>query len=198
MIKFINEKTDSIFKFINRKNINDIIFLDETINNKKMNSIISELCFTLKYKFDENQKDGILNIFKSLIRENKYYICKYLERTAFDLNQPNYDYFLVLIKNEIKTIIFNYMYPCIKFNESLFQFCQNNYFHNYVDFSELISSINQTIFHFNNNLNSAFQIKAINYLIYYKSNLFLFLFELFDKICKKFVKRHKYEIKGFL
>ena len=97
--------------------------------------------------------------------------------------------------DKIRQIIFNYMYPYIKFNKSLFDYCQNNYFHNYVDFSELISSINKTKFHPKDYLNSAFQIKAINYLIYDKSNLYLFLFELYDKIRKKSIKRHKFEIK---
>ena len=195
LLQFINEKTDSIKKFVDRKNINDIIFLNENISDKTMNSIFSKICFTINYKFDETQKDGIFKIFRLFITDEKDYICKYLEETAFDLNHPNYDYFRFLMEDKIKQIIFNYLNPCINFNKLLFQFCQNNFFHNYVDFSEIVSSIKETKFHLNDDINSAFQIKAINYLINNKSNLFLFLFELYEKISKKLVKRHLYEIK---
>ena len=195
LLKFIYEKSDSILKFIDRKNIKDILFLKENLSDETINSIFSEIILSLNYEFDKTQKDGIFETFQSFIKQNNNYICKYLEETAFNLNQPNYDYFKFLMFDKIRQIIFNYMYPFIKFNKSLYDYCQNNYFHNYVDFSELISSINKTKFHPKDYLNSAFQIKAINYLIYDKSNLYLFLFELYDKIRKKSIKRHKFEIK---
>ena len=195
LIKFIKEKTNSIFSFINVVKADDDIFLDENISYEKLNSIISESCLTLYNGFDTVQNDGTFKIFQLYMKKNNDYICKYLERTAFDLYQPNYNDCRTLMIDNIKQIIFNYLYPSILFNQLLFVFCLNNAFQNYVDFSEIISSIKETKFHSNENLNVSFQIKAINYLIDNRSNLYLFLLELFDKILKKSHKKKKFEIK---
>ena len=193
---FIKKKYDLIYSFIDDINdINDIIFINENIGKEKMDAIFSEICFTMNSKFDESQKDGTFKMFKSFMEESKKYISKYLEDTAFDLYQPNYNYFRFLMIDKIRQILFSYLYPCISFNNALFNFCQNNFFHNYVDFSELISSIKETEFYSDNNLNSAFQLKAINYLICGDSNLYLFLLDLYEKIRKKSLKKRFYEIK---
>ena len=99
------------------------------------------------------------------------------------------------MNNKIKQLIYNYLYPCISFNNSLFNYCQNSNFHNYIDFTELIFSIKKTRYHSDNNFNEAFQIRAINYLINDHSNLFIFLLELYEKICKKSRKNKINEIK---
>ena len=195
LINFINNKTDSIFDFLKIRKFNDIIFLGEKITEQKMNTILEKMCFTIKNESDQKKLDGTLDILNSFLAQNKDYICKYLENTAFNISQPNYDDCVIKMMEKMINVLYNYIYPCIAFNNSLFHFCDNNFFHNYVDFTELISSIKQTKFINDNNLNSAFQIQAINYLIYSDSNLKLFLFELFDKICKKFKKKKKYEIK---
>ena len=195
LINFINNKADSIFDFLKIRKFNDIIFLGEKITEQKMNTILEKMCFTIKNESDQKKLDGTLDILNSFLAQNKDYICKYLENTAFNISQPNYDDCVIKMMEKMINVLYNYIYPCIAFNNSLFHFCDNNFFHNYVDFTELISSIKQTKFINDNNLNSAFQIQAINYLIYSDSNLKLFLFELFDKICKKFKKKKKYEIK---
>ena len=194
LINFINNKTNSIFEFLKIKDINDIIFLGDNITEKKMDTILEGLCLTIDNKSDKKTIDGTLQILNSFLAKNKDYICKYLENTAFNINQPNYNDCANKMMEKIMNVLYNYIYPCIVFNNLLFHFCDNNFFHNYVDFTELISSIKQTKF-IDDDLNSAFQIQAINYLIYSDSNLNLFLFELFDKICKKFKKKKKYEIK---
>ena len=95
----------------------------------------------------------------------------------------------------MKQVLFNYIYPCISFNKLLFKICENNYFKLYVDFTELITSIKETKFNPDENLNSSFQLQAIYFLIYDNSNLNLFILDLYNKICKKSRKRHIYEIK---
>ena len=194
-IKYINEKTNLIFDFININDVNDIIFIKESIDENKFNSILDELCFTMIYKLDSNKKDGTLQIFNSFLSQNKDFICKYLESTAFDLNQPNFDYYKFLILEKMRQVIFNYIYPCVSLNKILFKICENNYFENYIDFTELINSIKETRYHQDDNLNSSFQLQAIHFLIFGNSNLNLFILDLYNKICKKSRKKHINEIK---
>ena len=196
LIKFIEEKTKLIFDFIDISNVDNIVLINENnLNEKKMNLIFDELCLTIKNKLEENNKDGTLTIFNSFLKENKDFICKYLEDTAFDINQPNFADFERIMRDKMKQVLFNYIYPCISFNKLLFKICENNYFKLYVDFTELITSIKETKFNPDENLNSSFQLQAIYFLIYGNSNLNLFILDLYNKICKKSRKRHIYEIK---
>ena len=218
LIKFIKDKIDSISEFIKKINKDDFILMDEELTMKEMDQIFDELCLSInnesncrreltgsklvgKFKkslnseINDNRENVILELFNSFLSKNHDFICKYLEDTAFDVFQPNYDDYKFLINHKLRNIIFSYIHPCIRFNQELFNFCQNNYFHNYIDFTDLISSIRQTKFHSNDDLNSKFQLEAINYLIYGNSNLFLFIFDLFDRICKKSEKKHINEIK---
>ena len=196
LIKFIEEKTKLIFDFIDISNVDNIVLINENnLNEKKMNLIFDELCLTIKNKLEENNKDGTLTIFNSFLKENKDFICKYLEDTAFDINQPNFADFERIMRDKMKQVLFNYIYPCISFNKLLFKICENNYFKLYVDFTELITSIKETKFNPDENLNSSFQLQAIYFLIYDNSNLNLFILDLYNKICKKSRKRHIYEIK---
>ena len=69
-------------------------------------------------------------------------------------------------------------------------------YNNYIDFNELIDSIKNTRYHCSDNLNSLFQIRAINYIIEGDSNLKIFLFDLYGILYKKRNKEliEKYEI----
>ena len=160
-----------------------------------MHSIFNDLSIIIDSKLNPSKKDGTYQMFKTFCLNNKDYICKYFENSAFDLFQPNYYNCIYLITAKIKQFLYCYLYPCLSFNNSLFNFVQNSNFHNYVDFTEIITSIKRTKYHPDEELNSAFQIKAINYLINDRSNLYIFLLELYDKISKKSRKNKINEIK---
>ena len=176
-------------------NIKNLIFINENISEEKMHSIFNDLSIIIDSKLNPSKKDGTYQMFKTFCLNNKDYICKYFENSAFDLFQPNYYNCIYLITAKIKQFLYCYLYPCLSFNNSLFNFVQNSNFHNYVDFTEIITSIKRTKYHPDEELNSAFQIKAINYLINDRSNLYIFLLELYDKISKKSRKNKINEIK---
>ena len=154
-----------------------------------------ELLFSNE-RVDENDKN-IFNIFKplfeSIFEENKNYIYSYLKETAAIAEEPNYGNCLSLITYKFYNFFSNYIIPCLLFNYRLRVFCEDidGYFGNtcykiYINWIEIIKSINKTIYHKNKNLNELFKIRAINYVINGDSTVRLHIEELY-----KFIKNKK-------
>ena len=72
-------------------------------------------------------------------------------------------------------------------------------YNNIVDFSELIQSISETKYHNNEELNSLFHIRAINYIINGNSLIALFVHELINLIIKNYdekkINRFRFKLK---
>ena len=64
-------------------------------------------------------------------------------------------------------------------------------YNNYINLNEMISAIKGIQYHSNNELNSLFQIKAINYIINGDSYFVNFISELYKSVYKKVIKRYR-------
>ncbi len=64
-------------------------------------------------------------------------------------------------------------------------------YNDYINLNEMISSIKGIQYHSNNELNSLFQIKAINYIINGDSYFVNFISELYKSVYKKVIKRYR-------
>ena len=150
----------------------------------------------------EEHKEKIFNIFTSFLEENQNIIASYFKETSDKFNQPNYEDCICSIKYKIDNVVFNSFEPCLSMNlqlKSLF-FKQNRYFFSYgyydrikinkyydyiINLDEIISAIKGTKYHSEPNLNSLFQIKAINYIINDNSKFGLFILELYKGLIQK-------------
>ena len=150
----------------------------------------------------EEQKEKIFNIFTSFLEENQNIIASYFKETSDKFNQPNYEDCICSIKYKIDNVVFNSFEPCLSMNlqlKSLF-FKQNRYFFSYgyydrikinkyydyiINLDEIISAIKGAKYHSEPNLNSLFQIKAINYIINDNSKFGLFILELYKGLIQK-------------
>ena len=185
---------------------NQLYLINKAINDKNINDLY-ELLFFNKNTIDENNT-SFLNIFKPLFEqifeENKNYIFSYLKKTAAIANEPNLCNCLSLIKYKFYTFFSKHMLPCLFFNYRLSIFCEdiNGYFGKskykiYINFNEIINSINKTKYHKNKKLNELFKVRAINYVINGDSIIRLHIEELYKyiKIKKKGVITETFIVK---
>ena len=202
LLQFLNNKVNSIIEFVyyfNEIEIpknelikissyrNEMEFLNEKILEKDINSISEMFLF---FKFDNHNNNKIFQFIESFLQNNKSIIGTYFSNTANNCYQPKLldcKYFII---HEINKIFFNYLYPCMSFNNTIDLFSNNISiysleYNEYIDFSILINEIKNTKYHSSNHLNYLFQIKAINYIINGDSFLRLFLDELYIKKYKK-------------
>jgi len=167
-----------INKAINAKNIRDLYEL--LFSNKRIN------------KKDKNLFNVFKPLFESIFAENKNFILSYMKETAVNTNEPNQGNCLSLIKYKFSSFFSNYIIPCLLFNYNLRKFSEDiSYFGKtcykiYIDFNEIINSINRTKYHNNKKLNELFKIKAINYVINGDSTVRLHIEELY-----KYIKNSK-------
>ena len=148
--------------YINKKNINYFLNLFEPVYNKYNNYLISfftNVVDTKKYKSYLDFEKEIINEFKN----------------NFALN----------------------IFPTLKFNQSLYLYLNNfGLFQKdvnigqdiFVDFSELIKSINEAKYHQNEQLDMQFKINATNYIINGNSNISYFIRYLYSVIYEKINK----------
>ena len=204
LIEFATSKLISLDKFKNELILIDdenthskfgqLYSINKAINDKNINYMY-ELLFSNE-RVDENNKN-IFNIFhplfESIFEENKNYIYSYLKETAAIAEEPNYGNCLSLIKYKFYNFFSNYIIPCLLFNYRLRVFCEDidGYFGDtcykiYINWIEIIKSINKTKYHKNKNLNELFKIRAINYVINGDSTVRLHIEELY-----KFIKNKK-------
>lgn len=132
-------------------------------------------------------------MFEPIFEENKNYILSYIKETATITNEPNHDNCLYSIQYKFYNFFGVYILPCLSFNYRLRIFCEdiNGYFGDtyykiYINFNEIINSINKTKYHKNKKLNELFKIRAINYVINGDSTFRLHIEELY-----KFIKNKK-------
>jgi hypothetical protein len=116
-----------------------------------------------------------------------------MKETAAIAEEPNYGKCLSLIEYKFYNFFSNYIIPCLLFNYRLRVFCEDidGYFGDtcykiYINWNEIIKSINKTKYHKNKNLNELFKIRAINYVINGDSTVRLHIEELY-----KFIKNKK-------
>ena len=212
-IYFLEISIDN-YKYLGKK-INELLFIHGNLKEKDIYSILSTYYFRYNFEFkDEIQKEKILNIFNPLLEENQNLIASYMQNSANDCNQPNYYTCLHLIKFKINKIINTHLNPCLTLNLNINSLIMNLRnlpsskiffdvsYHNYINLDEIISSIMSTEYHPNNDLNSLFQIRAINYIINGNSSFVLFIYKLFSLYEKayfektgneKFIKKIKNE-----
>ena len=171
---------------------NQLYLINKAINEKNINYIY-ELLFSNKRI---NKKDkNLFNIFKPLFEpifeDNKNFIFSYMKETAAISNEPNHDNCLSLIKYKFYNFFSNYIIPCLLFNFTLRKFNEDiGYFGEtcykiYINFNEIINSINKTKYHKNKKLNELFKIRAINYVINGDSTFRLQIEELYKLIKNK-------------
>ena len=113
----------------------------------------------------------VYNILKPMISFNYKLDLLFLDENA------TYDQ--LLLKNEQININKNKKNLFTKFKDDNLKKVINN---NYININEIISSIKGTIYHSDENLNSLFQIKAINYIINDNSYFFNFICELYKAL----------------
>ena len=204
LIEFVTNKLISLNKFkcdlilIKEENIHNrfgqLYLINKAINEKNINYMY-ELLFSNE-RVDENDKN-IFNVFQplfeSIFEENKNYIYSYMKETAAIAEEPNYGKCLSLIEYKFYNFFSNYIIPCLLFNYRLRVFCEDidGYFGDtcykiYINWNEIIKSINKTKYHKNKNLNELFKIRAINYVINGDSTVRLHIEELY-----KFIKNKK-------
>ena len=204
LIEFVTNKLISLNKFkcdlilIKEENIHNrfgqLYLINKAINEKNINYMY-ELLFSNE-RVDENDKN-IFNVFQplfeSIFEENKNYIYSYIKETAVIAEEPNYGKCLSLIEYKFYIFFSNYIIPCLLFNYRLRVFCEDidGYFGDtcykiYINWNEIIKSINKTKYHKNKNLNELFKIRAINYVINGDSTVRLHIEELY-----KFIKNKK-------
>ena len=136
-----------------------------------------------------------MNEFKPLLEpifeENKNFFSSYIKETAYIINKPNYDDCLSSIKNKFYDFFYNYINPCLLFNYRLGKkFCpdldeyleREDWFKIYINFNEIINSINKAKYHEDKKLNELFKIRAINYIINGDSIIHLHIEELYRHI----------------
>ena len=171
-----------------------LYLINKAFNDKNINEIY-ELLF-LKKNINKNDKTlfNIFNqLFEPIFEENKNYILSYIKETATITNEPNHDNCLYSIQYKFYNFFGVYILPCLSFNYRLRIFCEdiNGYFGDtcykiYINFNEIINSINKTKYHKNKKLNELFKIRAINYVINGDSTFRLHIEELY-----KFIKNKK-------
>ena len=131
-------------------------------------------------------------------------ICSYITKTLSDILMPNYDDFIYSLNHNLKCAFYNYIYPIIYYNYNLCcvdlnirymtplfplkykykskskNMTKQYEYSNFVDFSELIHSINRTKFHENEKINFSIQTKTINFFISEGSTIHYFIDELYN------------------
>ena len=224
MTYFIINKLYNIDNFIDnciKDKINEkIIIPNRNKNNQGHLTFIINLFwpyyshYNFKYFFDNGffnitYGESILKIPEKDLTFDKNMISSYLEKTADNYLEPNYQNFLNSIKLNFGKFFYNYLYPIIYFNFSLYIFYSNirffNFFKkivykNYIDFFELIQAINETKFHKNENFNSLFRIRAIDYFINGNSLIKTLILELLNILFMKsenliYIKNIRFKIK---
>ena len=136
---------------------------------------------------DDSKKNEILKMFIPLLEENQDFISSYFKNTVELMDQPDYFVCLESIKQKFDRIIFNQLLPDVSLNfklKTLAKDIKNNEkdfkeYNNFVNIKEIISSIMKTKYHSDKELNSLFQIKAINYIINDNSYFCNFIYKLY-------------------
>ena len=202
LIEFVENKYQSIknfyIKIINQyeeNHINKLLYINNKLEKKDIYSLFLDNMMFYNVEIKEEHKEKIFNIFTSFLEENQNIIASYFKETSDKFNQPNYEDCICSIKYKIDNVVFNSFEPCLSMNlqlKSLF-FKQNRYFFSYgyydrikiykyydyiINLDEIISAIKGAKYHSETNLNSLFQIKAINYIINDNSKFGLFILEL--------------------
>ena len=189
-----DKQKDKNNKHKNKKHKNNQLYLiNKAINDKNINYIYG-LLFSNK-RINKNDKN-LFEVFKPFLEpifeENKNFIFSYIKETASIENEPNHGNCLSLIKYKFYKLFSNYINPCLLFNYTLRKFNEDiGYFGKtcykiYINFNEIINSINKTKYHKNKKLNELFKIKSINYVINGDSTVRLHIEELY-----KFIKNKK-------
>jgi len=200
LIKFVNDKCISLCLFNNIKyyyQSNELYWINKAINNKDIKYLyeftLYDSLFSVQefYIYDRNLLNEFKPLLEPIFEENKNFFSSYIKETAYIINKPNYDDCLSLIKNKFYDFFYNYINPCLLFNYRLGKkFCpdldeyleREDWFKIYINFNEIINSINKTKYHENKKLNELFKIRAINYIINGDSIIHLHIEELYRHI----------------
>jgi len=204
LFEFVTNKLNSLDNFNNDlmatsdyddKNINNQLYsINKAINGKNINYMY-ELLFSNERvdKNDKNLFSVFQPLFESIFEENKNHIYSYMKETAASANEPNYGNCLSSIGYKFYNFFSNYIIPCLLSNYRLRIFCDDidGYFGDtcykiYINWNEIINSINKEKYHKNKKLNELFKIRAINYVINGDSTVRLHIEELY-----KFIKNKK-------
>ena len=194
------------------KTINELLYINNKLNEGDIYYLFldNNTCYNIEIK-DEKLIKEIFKAFTPILEENKYLIASFFRETSDNCNQPNYHDNVCLIKKKINEIIFNLIEPCLSLNlklnslflkkmkpkpkyyynleeeksKKIYMYNYNNYI---INLNEMVYAILGTKYHSDSNLNSLFQIKAINYILNDNSNFVLFILELYNTLIKKRIK----------
>ena len=216
LIEFIKTKYISINKCINEiinnkinsvnpkeEKYNELLIINDKLNEKDIFYIITNIFgYNLEIE-NEDKKEEIFELFTPLIKENQELISSYFKNSFEDYLQPEYFTLLFLIKSKINKIIFNSIGSSISLNKKINKILSDDKkaflvssvekYNNYINLNEIIISIMSTKYHSNANLNSLFQIKAINYIINDNSDFNYFMIELYKALKDKKEKNKEIE-----
>ena len=203
------EKENFVFDYINNyltetnfdinKNTIDID-KDKLAQNKIKNKLYIKLV-NLVYSsgIDINKKNinYFLNLFEPVYNKYNNYLNSFFTNIVNTKIYKSYFDFENEIINEFKNNFILNIFPSVKFSQDLYIFLNNfSCFQKninigqdiFVDFSELIKSINDTKYHSNEKLDKKFKINAINYIINTNSNINYFIKYLYSIIYDKINK----------
>ena len=184
------------------KEDNNSLSINNEFNSKLIYIIVEETIFDYYIKTEETKNEIISNYFGSLFKDKTNSLPFYIKNTFDDINKPKCEDFLFFINQKINKIIFNILEPSLSLNHKIYilingglylDYLNLNNYNNCINIDEIIAAIIRTKYHENINLNSLFQIKAINYLIKNNSNFSLFIYDLFESLYNK-VKKRKLDI----
>ena len=181
---FLNHKIYCLYEFLSYDFNEEILNLQ---NEKNINIYFESLYNSRQYK-DIN---FLYKLFEPFLDNYKNPLCIYLNNTADKYYLPTVNDYDCFIREEIRKYIFNNLYPSMDFNYYINSFSNDLFdssFNDYIDFSTIVNQIMSTRYHDLDNLNSLFQINAINYIINCDSYIHIFLEELY---IKKFLKVNK-------
>ena len=161
------------------------------LENKKKKKNIYYYFETLYSSGQYKDINFLYKLFGPFLDKYKNPICIYLSNTADKYYLPTANDYDCFIRKEIRKYIFNNLHPSMDFNYYINSFSNESFdssFNDYIDFSTIVNQIMSTRYHDSDNINSLFQINAINYIINCDSYIHIFLEELY---IKKFLKVNK-------
>ena len=151
------------------------------------------------YGIDINKKNinYFLKLFEPVYNKFNNYLTSFFTNIVNTKIYKSYIDFEKEIINEFKNYFSLSIFPSIKFSQNIYIYLNNFSFFKkninigqdiFVDFSELIKSINDTKYHSNEKMDKKFKMNAINYLINNNSNISYFIKYLYSIIYQKINK----------
>ena len=171
--------------------------LDDNIMKNELYIKLVNLVHSFGIKINKKNINYFLNLFEPVYNKYNNYLESFFTNITNTKIYKSYIDFENELINEFKNNFSLNIFPSLKFSQDLYIFLNNfKFFKNninigqdiFVDFSELIKSINDTKYHQNEKLDKKFKINAINYIINGNSNISYFIKHLYSIIYEKINK----------